>query len=182
MVKQLIMIKPSIMKAIKANITIPGITLTEFEKAMALYATADQRANEINKAIETEVNEILEKYEDDLQCIDQSRKAAYDIVQSYCSANKSALFSKRRSIGTQDAIAGFRLGTPRLKIRKGKDWNTILISLKDKLPAYVRTTEEPAKDMLLADRNKEQVAPLLIDMGIEVVQEELFYIETKKSA
>jgi hypothetical protein len=50
------------------------------------------------------------------------------------------------------------------------------------LPAYVRTTEEPAKDMLLADRNNALVAPLLISLGVEVVQDELFYIETNKAA
>lgn len=54
--------------------------------------------------------------------------------------------------------------------------------MKTTLPDYVRTTEEPAKDMLLADRHKEHVATRLIDLGIEVVQDELFYIEAGKAA
>lgn len=92
------------------------------------------------------------------------------------------LFSKRRSIGTPSGIVGFRLGTPRLKTIKGTNWATIVTQLKEKLPLYIRTVEEPAKDMLLADRHKEQVAITLQEIGVQVVQDELFYIETKHAA
>ena len=97
-------------------------------------------------------------------------------------ANKKILFGKRRSIGTPHGIAGYRLGTPRLKIIKGTTWGMIIDMLKQKLPGYIRTVEEPAKDLLLADRNKENVAPVLMELGVQVVQDELFYIETKKAA
>jgi hypothetical protein len=36
--------------------------------------------------------------------------------------------------------------------------------------------------MLLADRHKEQVAITLQEIGVQVVQDELFYIETKHAA
>jgi phage host-nuclease inhibitor protein Gam len=148
--------------------------------AMERYAAVEHREAEINNAVENEVNELLEKYQDELACLAQSKSAAFETVQSYCLSNKETLFGKRRSIGTLHAVAGFRLGTPRLKTAKSANWNKVLGELKEKLPAYVRTVEEPAKDLLLADRQKEHVAPLLVQMGIEVVQDELFYIETKK--
>ena len=160
----------------------PEITPAQFEEAMQRYYAAGLRGLEINKAIECEVNGILEKYEPEIQSNDHSKAAAFKLVQNYCTANKRELFSKRRSIGTPWGIAGFRLGTPRLKALKGTDWNTIVRKLKEKLPAYVRLSEEPAKDMLLADRNKETVAPLLVQLGIQVVQDEQFYIEMKKAA
>ncbi|MCF8451531.1 MAG: host-nuclease inhibitor Gam family protein [Taibaiella sp.] len=159
-----------------------GITREQFEEAVSRYAQATNREAAINKEIESEVNEVLEKYEDELLCLAQGKETAYGIAYSYCAANKATLFVKRRSLGTAHGIAGFRLGTPRLKTLKGSNWKTVLKGLKDKLPAYVRTTEEPAKDMLLADRNNAHVAPLLISLGVEVVQDELFYIETNKAA
>ena len=134
------------------------------------------------KRIEADVNEVLEKYEDELLTLAQGKTIAFELVQSYCIANKEQLFSKRRSIGTMHGVAGFRLGTPRLKTVKVTNWNKLLAELKEKLPAYIRTIEEPAKDLLLADRNKENVAPVLVKMGIQAVQDELFYIETKKAA
>ena len=159
-----------------------GTTAARFEEAMARYAAAENREAEINKNIEQEVNELLEKYSDELTCLAQAKTTAFEIVQSYCLDNKETLFDKRRSIGTMHGIAGFRLGTPRLKTQKGSDWKKVLDALKQQLPGYVRVTEEPAKDLLLADRHKETVAPLLIQIGVQVVQDELFYIESRKAA
>ncbi len=159
-----------------------NITVAQFEEAMANFATIEHREEAINKTVEAEVNDLLEKYQDELACLSQGKVIAAETVQSYCLANKATLFSKRRSIGTLHAIAGFRLGTPRLKTTKGADWDKVLKELKEKLPTYVRSVEEPAKDMLLADRHKEHVAPVLMQLGIQVVQDELFYIETKKAA
>lgn len=158
------------------------ITEPQFEEAMSSFATIEHREAEINKAVETEVNELLEKYQDELACLSQGKLAAAETIQYYCIANKSTLFARRRSIGTAHAIAGFRLGTPRLKTAKGGSWDKIVIKLKEKLPQYIRIVEEPAKDTLLADRHKAHVAPVLMELGIEVVQDELFYIETKKAA
>ncbi len=158
------------------------ITEVQFEEAMARYAAAENRELEINRLVEGEVNEVLEKYEDELLCLAQGKQTAFGIAHAYCAGNKETLFLRRRSIGTVHGIAGFRLGTPRLKTLKGNNWKKVLTALKEKLPEYVRTAEEPAKDLLLADRHKETVAPLLIEIGVEVTQDELFYIETRKAA
>ena len=170
------------MKTKTTTRTINHITSAGFEEAMQRYYSAEKREAEINKTIEGEVNELIEKYNDELMCLAQSKTAAFGIVHEYCTANKETLFEKRRSIGTLYGIAGFRLGTPRLKTLKGSNWNKVLGELKEKLPAYVRVTEEPAKDLLLADRHKENVAPLLQQIGVQVVQDELFYIEPRIAA
>ena len=158
------------------------ISSEQFEEALEKYTLAERREAEINKTIEGEVNELVEKYEDERLCLAQGKTAAFDTIQSYCLNNKEVLFGKRRSIGSPYGTVGFRLGTPRLKTIKGSDWNQVLDGLKEKLPAYVRTTQEPAKDLLLADRNKDTVAPFLVQIGVSVVQDELFYIETKQAA
>lgn len=159
-----------------------SVTVIHFNEAMQRYAAAERREAEINKTIETEVNEVLGRFEDELMCLAQAKQTAFGIAHAYCAANKAALFAQRRSIGTGHGVAGFRLGTPALKTRKGSSWKKVLTALKEKLPAYVRITEEPAKALLLADRHKENVAPLLVEIGVEVVQEELFYIETGQAA
>lgn len=158
------------------------ITQAHFENAMKQYAEAEQKEAGINKIIETECEEVLQKYEDQRSQLSKIKSNAFETAYIYCVDNKETLFNKRRSIGTLYGIAGFRLGTPRLKTAKGKSWEKILLQLKEKLPDYIRTIEEPAKDRILADRNTELVAPLLIQIGLEVVQEELFYIDTKTAA
>ncbi len=159
-----------------------GITRARFEAAISGYAEAERREAEINRILEEEVTELTNKYEDELGLLAQAKSAAFETAYTYCVQNKEHLFGKRRSTGTLHGIAGFRLGTPRLKTAKGSDWQKVLSQLKEKLPAYVRTEEVPAKDKLLADRHTEQVAPVLLQIGLEVVQDELFYITTKTAA
>ncbi|MBE2288908.1 MAG: host-nuclease inhibitor Gam family protein [Chitinophagaceae bacterium] len=158
------------------------VTQEQFEEAIQHYAEAERREAEIGRIIEAEVNEVLSKYEDERLCLSQGKLIAFGIARIYCSENKEALFSKRRSVGTMHGLAGFRLGTPALRLQKGTNWNNVLATLKEKLPEYVRITEEPAKALLLADRNTEKVAPVLVELGLQVVQEDLFYIEAGKAA
>ena len=77
-------------------------------------------------------------------------------------------------------VIGFRTGTPKLKTLKGFTWGAVTNLLKEFLPAYVRVTEEPAKDKLLADRDNEEVSGMFTRVGIAVAQDETFYVEPKK--
>lgn len=158
------------------------ITAAQFDEAMSSYAAAELREKTISKIIATGVQELTAQYDTELQQLKTKKQTSFETALSYCMNNKQSLFGKRRSIGTKNAVAGFRLGVPKLKAVKGCNWKSVLIELKKTLPEYVRCTEEPAKDLLLADRNTEKVAPLLVQMGLQVVQDELFYIETKKAA
>jgi len=157
------------------------ISAAQFEEAMALYAAGEQREAEINKEIAHGLAELSAAHTEELACLAQGKSVALETVHAYCVANKQTLFSKRRRIGSLHGLAGFRLSNPRLKPVRGADWNTVLQQLKEKMPAYVRVNEEPAKDLLLADRNKEHVAPMLREIGVQVVQEEHFYIEVKRA-
>ena len=151
-------------KTIKKKKT--DITQAHFETAMKQYADAEQKEAEINKTIEAECEEILQKYEDERSLLSKTKSAAFETAYIYCVDIKEKLFSKRRSVGTVYGTAGFRLGTPRLKAAKGNSWEKILSQLRDKLPDYIRTNDEPAKDRIIADRNTEHVAPLLIEIGL----------------
>lgn len=170
------------MKTRNAKKTKQEITTVQFEAAMKQYANAEQRETAISRRIESEITNMTMQYKDELGTIAKDKQDAFDIVQSYCVNNKEHLFVRRRSLSTVHGIAGFRLGTPRLILAKGTNWNTVLDCLKERSPDHVRRTEEPAKDLLLADRHKEHVAPLLRELGVHVIQDELFYIETKKAA
>ena len=50
------------------------------------------------------------------------------------------------------------------------------------MPSYIRTSEELAKDRLLADRALPEVAGMFPKIGVQVVQEETFFVEPKKEA
>jgi phage host-nuclease inhibitor protein Gam len=160
----------------------PNITQAQFEAAMAAYAEAEQREAQIKLKINQDITILFQLFEDELQRLSMTKHRAFETAQAYCKQHKDSLFCQRRSIGTTYGIAGFRLGTPKLKTENGTNWDNVLTTLKEKLPRYVRTTEEPARNLLLADRYKENIAPMLVEMGVHVVQEEIFYIEPKIAA
>ena len=48
------------------------------------------------------------------------------------------------------------------------------------LPDYIRQSWEIAKDKLLADRDEDAMVVKMAKCGIQVVQDETFYVEPKK--
>ena len=157
-----------------------GITSEQMEQAFADYAKADARQQKITAEMDIWMSKIREKWQDELTKLAETKDNAFDILQAYALENRDELFSKRKSMETTHGTLGFRTGTPTLKTRKGFTWASVLELLKEFLPNYVRTKEEPAKDKLLADREDEEVAALFPKVGVTVVQEETFFVEPKK--
>lgn len=157
-----------------------GVKQEEMELAFADYARADARIQKINATMDIEMTRIREKYQDELGKLAETKEKSFDIMQAYALENRDELFSKRKSLETTHGTIGFRTGTPKLKTLKGFTWASVLTMLKEFLPDYVRTVEEPAKDKLLADREDEEVAAMLPKVGVAVVQDETFYVEPKK--
>ncbi|MEI8278683.1 MAG: host-nuclease inhibitor Gam family protein [Bacteroidota bacterium] len=163
-----------------SNTLLQGISQTEYEEALKAYATADAHECTILARMDAEILRIREKYATELSYCNTKKKNTFDIIQTYCREQKELLFSKRRSCITPYGTVGFRLGTPKLKPLSGHNWESILQQLKEKLPAYVRCTEEPAKDVLLADRYTELVAGNLYELGLQIVQDEIFFFDLKR--
>ena len=156
-----------------------GITQSQMETAFSEYATADARLSKITATIDVDITRIREKYASEISRLTETKEVNFDIMQTYALENPE-IFGKKKSVEGAHGTFGFRTGTPKLKTLKGFTWNTVTIFLKQFLPAYVRTTEEPAKDKLLADRENKEVAALFPQVGIAVAQDESFFIELKK--
>ena len=159
-----------------------GVTREQMEAAFGEYAVADARMAKINATIDVQVTSLREKYADELSRLDEVREKAFAVMQAFAVENKDDLFSKKKSMESVHGILGFRTGTPKLKTLKGFTWGAVTNLLKEFLPSYVRTTEEAAKDKLIADRDDEEIAALFPRVGIAVTQDETFYVEPKKEA
>lgn len=173
---------------------IAGVSREAADEAFAQYAKADAKINKINAEIELQCAKIREKYQNELGTLTCERECAFDTLQAFATENQAELFSKKKSLDMAHGTIGFRTGTPKLKTLKGFTWASALELVKSFMPAgYVRTTEEVAKDKLLADRDMEEVVLSCQDMdtkvtmraamakcGICVTQDEAFYVEPKK--
>ena len=170
---------------------VSGVTREAADEAFARYAKADASIQKIQAEIELQCAKVREKWADKLTSLGAERDGAFDVLQSFALENQVELFSKKKSLDMAHGTIGFRTGTPKLKTLKGFTWASALQLVKRYLPTYVRQTEELAKDKLLADRDVDVVvcsgtdvtAPMreaMADCGIQVVQEETFYVEPKK--
>lgn len=178
------------------KIIITGVTREAAGEAFAKYAKADAESAKITADIELQCAKIREKYAGRLAELDAAKTEAFDTLQSFATENQAELFSKKKSLDMAHGVIGFRTGTPKLKTLKGFTWASALELAKRFLPmTYIRQTEEIAKDRLLADRDLKEVAvydtptgdmrevsmtEAMAVCGIQVVQEETFYVEPKK--
>jgi phage host-nuclease inhibitor protein Gam len=156
-----------------------GITSEQMEQAFAEYATADAQMSKINADLDVKITKLRETKADELARLSEQKEAAFDTLQAYAVENREELFSKKKSLETVHGTFGFRMGTPKLKTLKGFTWNAVTKLLVEFLPNFVRTTEEPAKDLLLAERDNPDVSNLFDKVGIFVDKDETFYVERK---
>ena len=171
-----------------------GVTSEQMEQAFAEYAKADARQQKIMADMDVQMTKIREKWQDELQKLAETKDKSFDILQAFAMENRAELFTQRKSLETTHGTIGFRTGTPKLKTLKGFTWASVLTLVKKFLPSYVRTSEEVNKEKLLTDReinvmlgsndpNNLGYRPLKEQMkecGIQVVQDETFYVEPKK--
>ena len=160
-----------------AKKTDPLITPFRFQEAMTNYAATVNRITQIQVQVEEAISATQKKFENELYCLEQEKKQLEKCLETYCREQKSTLFSLRRSMQTSVGSIGFRRAKPKLVPLPHTDWPQILQQLKQRLPQYIRYKEEPAKDALLADKDKEPVAAQLQEIGLQVVQDELFFID-----
>ena len=157
-----------------------GVSTDQMETAFAEFATADAKLQKINATMDVKFTEIRDRYSDEIARLTEQKDKAFDVLQAFALENKDDLFAKKKSMESVHGVIGFRTGTPKLKTLRGFTWGAVTNLLKEFLPAYVRVTEEPAKDKLLADRDDEEVSAMFPRVGIAVAQDETFYVEPKK--
>lgn len=158
---------------------INGVSREAAETAFATYAKAEAQRAKITADIELQCAKIREKYASRLTELDEEKTQAFDTLQAYATENQAELFTKKKSLEMAHGVIGFRTGTPKLKTLKGFTWASALQLVKEFLPGYIRQTEEIAKDKLLADRDTESMPAQMAKCGIQVAQDESFFVEPK---
>ncbi|MGL4518429.1 MAG: host-nuclease inhibitor Gam family protein [Phocaeicola sp.] len=162
------------------KVVLTGVTREQSETAFAEYASADAKVQVLTGKMDQEITKIREKYAEQIAALNDTRNKSFEVMQTYAVENREVLFTKKKSVESAHGTFGFRTGTPKLKNLKGFTWAAVTNLAKQFLPSYIRTTEELAKDKLLADREMEEVSEQLANIGVQVVQDETFYVEPKK--
>lgn len=167
--------------ATKKKKVLQGITTTDAEQAFADYAKAESKSEEITGKMEQEITKVREKYQDQLATLKETKDTNFDILMAYAGEN-AELFKTKKSVDMSHGTIGYRTGQHKLEKLKGFKWDDVIEKLEKYLPDYVRTKKEVNKEGLINERNNEEVSKQFSKCGIEVNQDETFYVTPKKEA
>lgn len=156
------------------KIIVSNVSRTVAEEAFAQYNQVMASLQALEAKMNAEVTAIREKYDNPIGNLQDAADRNFEILQVYA-AEHPELFDKKKSVEWTHGIFGYRTGTPKLKTIKGFTWSSVKNILERLFPDYLRTTTEVNKELLLA--NREVIADTMPQMGIEVVQDETFYIQ-----
>ena len=156
-----------------------GISKQEFEKSMAEYAAADAKSQSLTAKMEAELNKVRAKYAGELEDLEAVKETHFNVVEQYAVEHREELFKDKKKVEGMYGTIGFRTGSPKLKLIDGFTWPYVTERCREFLPDYVKTTFDVAKSKLLADRGKNGMNELFEKVGVQVVQEESFYLDPK---
>jgi phage host-nuclease inhibitor protein Gam len=159
---------------------LPELTKQEAEKLLGEFAITDAMLCKLTAEMDEEIHDIREKYAE-LAGKHQERHAELqDMLQAFAEKNKEAYFTKKRSLAMQHGNIGFRKGTPKAKTKKGFTWAAVLELCRTIAPDFIRTKEEVAKEMMIAQREDEKKMAIIDKVGVLIANDETFFIELKK--
>jgi phage host-nuclease inhibitor protein Gam len=142
------------------------------------------------------IQRIQSVYATRIEPLEAAIEAKLSLVEKYADENRSALLPKdKKSADTTLATFGWRLGNRTVKPLTKKHTPEVTIALLKELGlgAYVRKTEEIAKDLILADCKDDKTLAMLFvagdetktieipiaNAGLKIAQTETFYVEPK---
>ena len=160
------------------------INRKSLEKAMSLYAKAKSNRISLNNAMEEQLMMVRNNYTDRINEYDEECDTLSTDIIDYARENRDTIFPKgTKHLELADGTVGYKQGRHSLALQEGHTWASALTALQDdkSAKAYLRTKYEIDKARLLADRDKPKVAQIIDRIGLQVVNAEQFYIETKST-
>ena len=160
------------------------INRKSLEKAMSLYAKAKSNRISLNNAMEEQLMMVRNNYTDRINEYDEECDTLSTDIIDYARENRDTIFPKgTKHLELTDGTVGYKQGRHSLALQEGHSWASALTALQDdkSAKAYLRTKYEIDKARLLADRDKPKVAQIIDRIGLQVVNAEQFYIETKST-
>lgn len=161
-------------------VVITDITPTQAEEAFANYSKNNSRLKSLTAKMEIEITKVREKYQDEIEQLGKEKDSAFAVLQTYALENE-ALFDKKKSLDMTHGKIGFRTGTPTVKNLKGYTWESVKNLVREFIgDNFIRVKEEVNKEAILAERDNQEVAQHFKKCGIEIRQDETFFVEPKE--
>ena len=166
------------MSRIKKKV-ISNVSIEQAQEASARYAEISNRLLKTEADINERINKVKDQYQDEITQLTNELGQYFEVLEVYAKEQK-VNWGKRKSLELLHSIIGFRTGTHKVTKDKKFTWEGIVELVKEKFPTLIRTKTELDKEAIIAIRDDEDFLKLKKSCYVDVVQDELFYVEPKK--
>lgn len=151
-------------------------SFSSYNNQIARYKMSMTNATNAAKAkLDAAMLKIKEKWEPSIKDMEDAKKADFEILQKYAEQNHDSWDGKSQDL--MFATIGFRTGQRSVEV---KDAANIVDRMKlAGLKRYLRIKEEVNKVAILGEKNEIMLSTFL-ECGIEIKQEDSFYVEVKE--
>ncbi|NME69031.1 host-nuclease inhibitor Gam family protein [Flammeovirga aprica] len=172
----------------KATTVVALPNKADAQEAHKNFAEAFYSEKALQAEMEERIAEVREEYSNSLQALKLTQKSALSQIQLWAESNKEE-FEDKRSQEWSHATIGFRHHPPKVAIVKGrkdddgKAWNlTKALEVLEVNEEYVIHEVKMDKKSMLSDfkDNPDVVSESLKKCGLEIRQEEQFFIDVKE--
>lgn len=148
----------------------------EVDNALNRIAELNLDERRISDAMNQKINDIQEKYHDNLDPIAEEKLQLERNIELFCKSVRDEEFQNSKTKKLRFGEVSFRLGNPTLKNLKGWTWESIktLLMKSKRYTQFLRTKIEINKQSIMDSRlNEKQLA----EIGMTLEQKENFYYE-----
>ena len=154
---------------------------SELTDIMKQFAEASSHIKALEAEEELQMLALRKAFEEKSRDLIEQRQTAIEKLEAFGLQNRDELFSEKRSMELMHGVIGFRTGTPKVSKPRATTWNKVIEALSENQSEFLRTKKEVDKDKILANRTNQELMSQLNQLGIQVVQEETFFISLKES-
>lgn len=148
------------------------------EEVVGEIALVEILRDALTADMEAAIQQVREGFEARLMSCAISLEQKLPAIQAWAEANPE-LFKEKKSLPMVHGIIGFRTGMHQCKTLRGLTWEKVKALLINQSLGYTRSTTVVDKDALIAERDK-LGAEGLAKRGVQVFQEETFFVEPKR--
>lgn len=162
---------------------VPTITREQAEETLSEYAKADAELEQLTAEMDQRMTEIRELYADRIGRLTANKEEKFTTLQLYAVQHKDNLFTDRRSVDYLHGTLGFRYGNFKVITKKGVTFKAavnMMLNVPFLKKNFLVTKNELNKEAIIAVREDKKAMAKLNAVGLEVDQEENFFIELKK--
>jgi phage host-nuclease inhibitor protein Gam len=152
------------------------------EEAVGTVGRTQNALNGMRLEMDRKIGAIREQYEGTLDRLQVDLERTVASLEAWASGNPDEFAAGRKSIEFVHGTVGFRTGQPKLKTARGFTWDKVAAKINALgMERFLRRRIEVDREAIIAQRDN-LTAGAMLGMGVQIAQDETFYVEPKAEA